>query len=113
MPFNELRGRLDDIIEDKDTVTLKLSRSQYYYSLLTNRAPDYELDSGISIREAFEPGPYLMDLNKSKNLIICSTVLSLGISGVVLGGDTFSLSGTALALVAGIILNLILKENKA
>ena len=54
-----------------------------------------------------------VDLNKSKNLIICSTVLSLGISGVVLGGDTFSLSGTALALVAGIILNLILKENKA
>lgn len=54
-----------------------------------------------------------VDLNKSKNLIICSTVLSLGISGVVLGGDTFSLSGTALALVAGIILNLILKEKKA
>lgn len=54
-----------------------------------------------------------VDLNNSKNLIICSTVLSLGISGVVLGGDTFSLSGTALALVAGIVLNLILKEKKA
>lgn len=54
-----------------------------------------------------------VDLNNSKNLIICSTVLSLGISGVVLGGETFSLSGTALALVAGVILNLILKEKKA
>lgn len=54
-----------------------------------------------------------VDLNNSKNLIICSTVLSLGISGVVLGGDTFSLSGTALALVTGIVLNLILKEKKA
>ena len=53
-----------------------------------------------------------IDLNNSKNLIICSTVLSLGISGVVLGGETFSLSGTALALVAGVILNLILKEKK-
>ena len=53
-----------------------------------------------------------VDLNNSKNLIICSTVLSLGISGVVLGGNTFSLSGTALALIAGIILNLILKEKK-
>lgn len=54
-----------------------------------------------------------VDLNSQKNLIICSVVLSLGISGIVLGGDTFSLSGTALALVAGVILNLILKENKA
>lgn len=53
-----------------------------------------------------------VDLNNQKNLIICSVVLSLGISGVVLGGEIFSLSGTALALVAGIVLNLILKENK-
>lgn len=51
-----------------------------------------------------------VDLNIQKNLIICSVVLSLGISGVVLGGDTFSISGTALALVAGVILNLLLKE---
>ena len=52
-----------------------------------------------------------VDLNIQKNLIICSVVLSLGISGVVLGGATFSISGTALALVAGVVLNLILKEN--
>ena len=51
-----------------------------------------------------------VDLNNSKNLILVSVVLSLGISGIVLGGDTFSISGTALALVAGIVLNLILKE---
>lgn len=53
-----------------------------------------------------------VDFNNQKNLIICSVVLSLGISGVVLGGEVFSLSGTALALVAGIILNLILREKK-
>ena len=53
-----------------------------------------------------------VDFNNQKNLIICSVVLSLGISGVVLGGDVFSLSGTALALVAGVILNLILREKK-
>ena len=53
-----------------------------------------------------------VDFNNQKNLIICSVVLSLGISGVVLGGEVFSLSGTALALVAGIILNLILRERK-
>lgn len=50
------------------------------------------------------------DLNIQKNLIIVSTVLSLGISGLVVGGTTISLSATGLALVVGIILNLLLKE---
>ena len=53
-----------------------------------------------------------VDLNVQKNLITCSVVLSIGISGVILGNETFSLSGTALALIAGIILNLLLKEKK-
>lgn len=53
-----------------------------------------------------------VDLNNQKNLIICSVVMSIGISGVVLGGDTFSLSGTALALIVGVVLNLILKDKK-
>ena len=50
------------------------------------------------------------DLNVQKNLIIVSTVLSLGISGLVVGGATISFSATALALIVGIILNLILKD---
>ncbi len=50
------------------------------------------------------------DLNIQKNLIIVSSVLSLGISGLVLGGTTISISATGLALVIGIILNLILKD---
>ena len=50
------------------------------------------------------------DLNVQKNLVIVSTVLSLGISGLVIGGTTISLSATGLALVVGIILNLVLKE---
>lgn len=50
------------------------------------------------------------DLNVQKNLVIVSTVLSLGISGLVVGGATMSLSATGLALVIGIILNLLLKE---
>ena len=50
------------------------------------------------------------DLNIQKNLIIVSTVLSLGISGLVVGGETMSLSATGLALVVGIVLNLVLKE---
>ena len=52
------------------------------------------------------------DLNIQKNLIIVSTVLSLGISGLVVGGEAMSLSATGLALVVGIILNLVLKERK-
>lgn len=52
-----------------------------------------------------------VDFDNQKNLIICSVVLSLGISGIILGNDIFSLSGTALALIAGVILNLILREN--
>ena len=50
------------------------------------------------------------DLNVQKNLIIVSTVLSLGISGLVVGGETMSLSATGLALIVGIVLNLVLKE---
>ena len=53
-----------------------------------------------------------VDLNQQKPLIIVSSVLSLGVSGLVLGGDTISLTTTALALVMGIILNLVLKEKK-
>ena len=51
------------------------------------------------------------DLNNQKNLIMVSSVLSLGISGIAVGGADFALSGTALALVFGIILNLILKNH--
>ena len=53
-----------------------------------------------------------VDLNIQKNLIIVSVVLSLGISGIAIGGATFSLSATALALVIGIILNFILRDKK-
>lgn len=51
-----------------------------------------------------------INLNEQKNLIMVSSVLSLGISGLAVGGTTFALSGTALALVFGVALNLILKE---
>ena len=51
-----------------------------------------------------------VDLNNSKNLILVSVILAVGISGIVIGNDVFNLSGTALALVIGVILNLILQE---
>ena len=51
-----------------------------------------------------------VDLNIQKNLVIVSAVLSLGISGLAIGGNTISISATALALIAGVILNIILKD---
>lgn len=51
-----------------------------------------------------------VDLNVQKNLIIVSAVLSIGLGGMVIGGATLSFSGTALALIVGVVLNLILKE---
>ena len=53
-----------------------------------------------------------VDLNVQKNLIIVSAVLSLGISGIVVGGQIISFSATALALIIGIILNLILRNKE-
>lgn len=51
------------------------------------------------------------DLNNQKNLILVSGVLSIGISGLAVGGTNFALSGTALALAFGIVVNLLLREN--
>lgn len=51
-----------------------------------------------------------VDLNNQKNLIIVSSTLGVGISGIVVGGTVFSLTATALALVVGVILNFVLKE---
>ena len=53
-----------------------------------------------------------VDLNVQKNLIIVSAVLSLGISGLVVGGQIISFSATALALIIGVILNLILRDKE-
>lgn len=53
-----------------------------------------------------------VDLGNQKNSTICSIVLSIGISGIVIGGASFSLSGTALALIIGVVLNLVLKDKE-
>ena len=53
-----------------------------------------------------------VDLNIQKNLVITSVVLSLGICGIAIGGSVISFSGTALALIVGVVLNIVLKENK-
>ena len=52
-----------------------------------------------------------IDLNNNKNVIILASVLTLGVSGVVCNFGVVSFGTTALAMIVGIILNLILKEN--
>ena len=52
-----------------------------------------------------------IDLNDNKNVTIIASVLTLGVSGVVCNFGVVSIGTTALAMIVGIVLNLILKEN--
>ncbi len=54
-----------------------------------------------------------VDFNKQRNLIIASAMLVIGLGGAVFPiGGSATLSGTALAAIIGIALNLILPESK-
>lgn len=54
-----------------------------------------------------------VDLNNTKNTLIASVILICGVGGLYLPFGSFSFSGVALAMVLGIILNLILRYRKA
>ena len=53
-----------------------------------------------------------IDLNNNKNVTIIASVLTLGVSGAVCNFGVVSIGTTALAMIVGIVLNLILKEKK-
>ena len=53
-----------------------------------------------------------VDLNQTRNLIIASVTLTMGIGGAIIPMGSFSLSGIGLAAVAGVVLNLILPKSK-
>ena len=53
-----------------------------------------------------------IDLNNNKNVTIIASVLTLGVSGAVCNFGVVSIGTTAIAMIVGIILNLILKEKK-
>lgn len=53
-----------------------------------------------------------VDLNQTRNIIIVSVTLTLGIGGAVLTFGTFSLSGIGLSALTGVLLNLILPRTK-
>ena len=55
-----------------------------------------------------------VDLNQTRNIIIISITLTMGIGGAVLSFGGFSMSGIGLAAIIGVVLNLVLpSENKA
>lgn len=65
----------------------------------------YIAASGLKTLIAAHP-----DLENNKNLIIISVVLTVGVSGIFLFHASFA--GVSLAMILGVILNLILKEKK-
>lgn len=53
-----------------------------------------------------------IDMNDTRNLVIVSLILTMGIGGAVLTFGKFSLAGIGLASVVGVVLNLIIPETK-
>ena len=49
-----------------------------------------------------------VDLNQTRNIIIVSVTLTMGIGGAILTFGTFSISGIGLSAVTGVLLNLLL-----
>lgn len=66
--YNQLNIRLQDIDVDEtnNKLVLHTARTFYYDSLVTNRACDYELSNKKTVRDIYEPGPYLLPLNRSR-----------------------------------------------
>ena len=63
---NMLTVRLDGCEKTGDKeYTLNISRSTYFNHLVTNRAADYKLESGISLRDYFEYGTNISPLEES------------------------------------------------
>lgn len=52
------------------------------------------------------------NMNETRNQVIVSVVLSIGIGGAIIQYDNFSLAGIGLAATVGILLNLILPQEK-
>lgn len=65
----------------------------------------YIAASGLKTLLAAKP-----DLEEPKNLIVVSVILTVGVSGLFLWSASFT--GVALAMVLGVLLNLILKNKK-
>lgn len=81
--YNSINIRVDDwyISGDSNTFTITTGRTNYYKYLVTNRAIDYTLAEGISVRELLECGPFIHLLKTS------SLSNHLGFNGFVESAD--------------------------
>lgn len=64
--FNNRNIRLNDLAICDGKIVLTYGFTTYFDSLLTNRAMDYQFISGRTVREIYEPGPFLSTLSESK-----------------------------------------------
>ncbi len=62
---NFVTVRLDDFKYENGEAKFYLSRSNYYYHLVTNRAIDYRIDDELSLRTYYDNGPSLCPLRES------------------------------------------------
>lgn len=81
--YNSINIRVDDwyISGDSNTFTITTGRTNYYKYLVTNRAIDYTLAEGISVRELLECDPFIHLLKTS------SLSNHLGFNGFVESAD--------------------------
>jgi len=66
--YNNTNIRLNNLAFDSASkkISLFYSFTTYYDSLITNRAMDYPFSSNRTIREIYEPGPFISELKDSK-----------------------------------------------
>lgn len=53
-----------------------------------------------------------VNMNDTRNIIIMSVMLTMGLGGAVLSSGNFAISGIGLAAVVGVVLNLLLPKTK-
>lgn len=63
--FNNMMIRLDDFKRNGNDIELSYSYTTYFNHLFTNRAIDYLLSNGLTIRNMYEPGPFIKTLKES------------------------------------------------
>lgn len=64
--YNNMNVRINSILTDGSKISIDYSMTTYFDSLITNRAMDYPFKNGKTIREIYEPGPFLSTLSESK-----------------------------------------------
>lgn len=64
--YNNMNIRINDLSIDNNKVTLLYSMTTFFDSLITNRGMDFALPNNKTIREIYEPGPFLSPLSESK-----------------------------------------------